>query len=363
MSKMSKMQGEWPVSSSPGQLGYYWCKLLWHKGKTFFLAGGLLVAWWMSEHYRHRELIGRLDQLIQQQGTVPPAFAACSPAPNSLAAGPIDPATQTAPPVTSVAAVPPATDPTAPTTPPPATDPTAPTTPPPVVPALAVIPASSASAMPASSATLAAPTTPTVEPHLPPANVAGPANGPLLAPGDRCQLEIVLRDASGRMETLPGLPQEHEYVIAPDGKLHLGRWGNVSVVGLTPEAAAAVVRRKLTAFTQVNGVAPSGEVWVRLLPLPPAAPVHILYDTPDGPRTASCSWRDGMTVFDAIAQTPELANHRIPPLFFLRRGSKTRDGNGPPLLVDWQAMTDRSDTRTNHRLQPGDCLDLRSSTR
>src|SRR4029077_20918463 len=82
--------------------------------------------------------------------------------------------------------------------------------------------------------------------------VSPPAH--IIEPPDVLVIEALLRDPRTKQtERLPVQPISGEFLVRPDGTVSLGVWGSVSVTGLTPDKAADAIRRKLAAFTQVNG--------------------------------------------------------------------------------------------------------------
>jgi polysaccharide biosynthesis/export protein len=217
-----------------------------------------------------------------------------------------------------------------------------------------------------------APSTPApAEPRPLPTSVVTPAGGTMSAtpaqviqPPDVLHVEVLLRDPrTGRTEPLPVQPISGEFLVRPDGHVGLGVWGFVRVAGLTPEKAVEEVRRKLTAFTQVNGTSSGTDrLHVTVQVKSNNSKVYYVFADVNGSGEQvfkfPCSGRE--TVLDAIAAVPGLAavaDRR--KIEVVRRGSS---GAADAVLpVDWAAIIQRGDTRTNYILQPGDRVHVTAS--
>jgi polysaccharide export outer membrane protein len=183
---------------------------------------------------------------------------------------------------------------------------------------------------------------------------SAPANA--IQPPDVLVVDVLLRDPrSGQTERLPVQPVNGEYAVRPDGTVSLGVWGSVRVAGLTPAQAAEEIRRRLAAFTQVNGT----DSRTANLAVTVAVKGHnsaayfVILDTPAGEQVTKLPFTGRETILDAIASVPGLAavaDRRT--IRVVRAGAAS--GPHQVLPVDWNAILTRNDTRTNHALKAGD---------
>jgi polysaccharide export outer membrane protein len=207
------------------------------------------------------------------------------------------------------------------------------------------------------------------EPGLLPPSVVVPAGGTaprdldksttpahVIEPPDVLVVDVVLRDPrTGQTERLPVQPINGEFAVRPDGTISLGVWGPVRVVGLTAEKAAAEVRRKLAAFTQVNGTNSRTENLIVTVELKAnnSKAYYVILDSGSGEQITRLAYTGRETVLDAVAAVPGLAavaDRRT--IRVVRQGAA-----GVPhqvLPVDWTAIIQHGDTRTNYALKPGD---------
>jgi polysaccharide export outer membrane protein len=146
----------------------------------------------------------------------------------------------------------------------------------------------------------------------------------------------------------------NEFLVRPDGTVSLGAWGTVPVAGLTPEAAADAVRRKLAAFLRVNGTdAPADSLVVSVEVK--TANSKVYYVITDGHGTGEQVLRQPLTgretVLDAVAAVPGLAAVAGTRTIHVARKGPAGD---QVLPVDWVAITQFGNTATNYQLLPGD---------
>jgi polysaccharide export outer membrane protein len=178
----------------------------------------------------------------------------------------------------------------------------------------------------------------------------------VIEPPDVLAIDVLLRDPrSGQSERLPVQPINGEFLVRPDGTVNLGVWGSASVTGLTPEKAAEVIRGKLAAFTQVNGTSSRIEslaVTVQVKANNSKA-YYIITDSGNGENVTRKTLDGTLTILDAIADVPGLvavADRRT-----IRVARKGAAGAANQVLpVDWTAIIQRGDTRTNYQLLPDD---------
>jgi polysaccharide export outer membrane protein len=178
----------------------------------------------------------------------------------------------------------------------------------------------------------------------------------LIEPPDVLVIEALLRDPRTRQtERLPVQPISGEFLVRPDGTVGLGVWGSVTVTGLTPDKAADAIRRKLAAFTQVNGTDAKTESLAVTVEVKAAnsKACYVITDFGNGETVTRLPLTGTETVLDAIATIPGLAAQADRRSICVVRQSPT--GGSPSVLpVDWNAIMFRGDARTNYALYPGD---------
>jgi len=211
---------------------------------------------------------------------------------------------------------------------------------------------------PAAPATSAQPS----EPNPLPPGLVVPASGQTpkpqstIEPPDVLTINAVIRDPrTGQSERLPVQPVNGDYLVRPDGTVSLGVWGAVRVAGLTPDRAGEEIRRRLGNFTQINGASSRTEnLSVTVQVKSNNSKVYYIMTDNAGReevRRMPSSGRE--TVLDAVAAVPGLAAA-------MERHTIRVARKGPPgapyqmLPVDWSAIIQRGDTRTNYILMPED---------
>jgi polysaccharide biosynthesis/export protein len=150
-------------------------------------------------------------------------------------------------------------------------------------------------------------------------------------------------------------PIAGDYLVRPDGTVGLGVWGSVRVAGLTTEKAADEIRRKLAAFTQVNGSSSRIETLAVTVALKASnsTVAYVITQARGKEEVHRLPLTGKETVLDAIASVPGLASIADRGTIHVFRmgpaGAVAQD-----LPVDWNAIFRRNDLRTNYQLMPGD---------
>lgn len=177
-----------------------------------------------------------------------------------------------------------------------------------------------------------------------------------IGPPDQLVINAVIRDPrTGQTERLPVQPINGEYLVRPDGTVGLGVWGAVKVGGLTSERAAEEIRRRLATFTQINGARSGTEnLSVSVEVKSNNSKVYYIFTDASGREEVMRMPLTGReTVLDAIAAVPGLA--AVADRRMIRVVRKGSPGSGLQTLpVDWSAIINRGDTRTNYLLRPDD---------
>jgi polysaccharide export outer membrane protein len=140
-----------------------------------------------------------------------------------------------------------------------------------------------------------------------------------------------------------------EHLVAADGKVTLGTYGRVRVVGMTMEEARAAVEAHLSQYLQ------DPQISLDVLGYNSKVFYVVTQGAGLGDRVTILPVRGNETVLDAIGQIQGLESNQSTRMWVARPGAN--NCNGDQLLpVDWVAVTQRGDTTTNYQLLPGDRL-------
>lgn len=140
-----------------------------------------------------------------------------------------------------------------------------------------------------------------------------------------------------------------EHLVAPDGKVNLGTYGRVRVVGLTIEEARGAIQSHLSAFLEDPQIA------VDVLGFNSKVYYVVTQGAGLGDQVAILPVRGNETVIDAIGQIAGLTSLQSTRMWVARPGGN-HCGGDQILPVDWLAITQRGDTATNYQLMAGDRL-------
>ena len=169
-------------------------------------------------------------------------------------------------------------------------------------------------------------------------------------------INAAIRDPrTGQTERLPAQPINGDYLVRPDGTVGLGVWGAVRVVGLTPDRAADEIRRRLANFTQINGASSRTENLVVTVEVKShnSKVYYVILEGNGGEDVKRMPSTGRETVLDAVAAIPGLA--AVADRRTIRVVRKGDSGVAHQVLpVDWPAIIQRGDSRTNYLLQPED---------
>ena len=138
-----------------------------------------------------------------------------------------------------------------------------------------------------------------------------------------------------------------EHLVAPDGRVTLGTYGSVSIVGLTKAQAKEAIEDHLTEFLD------DPEVAVDVFGYNSKVYYVITQGGGLGDKVFSFPSTGNETILDAIAQINglnEVSSKRI----WVARPGPGSDGCDQVLPVDWLAVTKRGDVSTNYQVLPGD---------
>ena len=140
-----------------------------------------------------------------------------------------------------------------------------------------------------------------------------------------------------------------EHLVAPDGKVNLGTYGRVRLVGMTIEEARAAIEAHLGQYLQDPQVA------VDVLGYNSKVYYVVTQGAGLGDHVVALPSKGNETVLDAIGQIQGLASNQSTRMWVARPGKN--DCHGDQILpVDWLAVTQRGESSTNYQLLPGDRL-------
>ena len=138
-----------------------------------------------------------------------------------------------------------------------------------------------------------------------------------------------------------------EHLVAPDGKVSLGTYGRVRVVGLTIEEAQAAVQAHLSQYLE------SPQISLDVLGYNSKVYYVVTQGAGLGDQVAILPARGNETVLDAIGQIQGLQSNSSTRMWIARPGHNETGGD-QILPVDWIAVTQRGDVSTNYQVLPGD---------
>lgn len=140
-----------------------------------------------------------------------------------------------------------------------------------------------------------------------------------------------------------------EHLVAPDGKVNLGIYGRVRIVGLTMEEAQAAIEAHLSQTLERPKIA------LDVLGYNSKVFYVVTQGAGLGDRVVILPARGNETVLDAIGQIQGLESNSSTRMWIARPGSN-HCGGDQILPVDWLAVTQRGDVKTNYQIMPGDRL-------
>jgi len=140
-----------------------------------------------------------------------------------------------------------------------------------------------------------------------------------------------------------------EHLVAPDGKVNLGTYGRVRVVGMTIEEAQAAVQSHLAAHLDNPRIA------LDVFGYNSKVFYVVTQGAGLGDQVVILPAKGNETVLDAIGQIQGLQSTSSTRMWIARPGYN-QCGGDQILPVDWLAITQRGDVKTNYQVLPGDRL-------
>lgn len=156
-----------------------------------------------------------------------------------------------------------------------------------------------------------------------------------------------LRVSLGQITGMQPIAGEH--LVAPDGTVNLGMYGRVRVAGLTVEQAKIAIESHLSQYLLNPTIA------VDVYAYNSKSYYVILQGAGLGDRALRFAVTGNETALDAVTELQGLSG--VSSLrMWIARPSRGRPTQQQVLPVDWNAITQNGDTRTNYQLLPGDRL-------
>ena len=140
-----------------------------------------------------------------------------------------------------------------------------------------------------------------------------------------------------------------EHLVAPDGKVNLGTYGRVRIVGTTIDEARAAIEKQLSQFLE------DPEIALDVFGYNSKVFYVITQGAGLGDQVNILPSKGNETVLDAIGQIQGLQSNSSTRMWIARPGYNEHGGD-QLLPVDWLAVTQRGDTSTNYQILPGDRL-------
>lgn len=151
-------------------------------------------------------------------------------------------------------------------------------------------------------------------------------------------------------------PVTESYLIRPDGTVSLGKYGSVSVSGMTVEKATEAIRKHLTDAARKNGEA-AGELLVKLEVVTVNSKVYyVIVAGAEGETVHRFACTGSETVVDALAKVQGLPASAARGNIWVARGERI-------FPVDWAGITEHGITATNYQILPGDRVYVKSATK
>ena len=140
-----------------------------------------------------------------------------------------------------------------------------------------------------------------------------------------------------------------EHLVTPDGKVNLGTYGRVRIVGMTIDEAQTVIQEHLSQFLE------DPEITLDVFGYNSKVFYVITQGAGLGDQVVILPSKGNETVLDAIGQIQGLQSNSSTRMWIARPGYN-KHGGDQILPVDWLAVTQRGDISTNYQIMPGDRL-------
>jgi len=140
-----------------------------------------------------------------------------------------------------------------------------------------------------------------------------------------------------------------EHLVAPDGKVTLGAYGRVCLVGMTIDEARQAIEQHLSQYFE------SPQVALDVFGYNSKVYYLVTQGAGLGDQVFRLPVKGNETALDAIAEIQGLPATSSIKMWIARPGFNEQGGD-QIMPIDWRGMTQRGDFRTNYQLMPGDRL-------
>lgn len=168
----------------------------------------------------------------------------------------------------------------------------------------------------------------------------------------RSELSQILTEVGVSVSLLQSIGAQQitgQHLVGPDGRVNLGTYGSVLVVGMTLEEVRAAVERKLSVKLE------QPEVFVDVLAYNSKVCYVITEGGGFGDNVTKLPIRGNETVLDAIAELGGISQVSSKKIW-IARPAPNGVGCEQVLPVNWVNITRGASTATNYQLMPGDRL-------
>lgn len=141
-------------------------------------------------------------------------------------------------------------------------------------------------------------------------------------------------------------PVSGEFLVRPDGTVSLGSYGSVPVSGLALDQTCAAVAKHLSAHA-MRGARPEVRATVGAAN---SKAFYVIRPTPEGDVVTKFPADGTATVASAVLEIDGLA------AFAAKGRVWVQSSTNAVREVDWNAITQKGDSKTNYKLQAGDRL-------
>ncbi len=148
--------------------------------------------------------------------------------------------------------------------------------------------------------------------------------------------------STGTTEQIAG-----QHLVGPDGRVTLGSYGSIPVVGLTKEETKQTIEAHLSHWLE------DPEVAVDVFGYNSKVYYIVTQGAGLGDNVYSFPSTGNETILDALAQIQGLTQVSSKRIWIARPG-KGRDGCDQIFPVDWQGITEVGNVTTNYQVLPGD---------
>ncbi len=166
------------------------------------------------------------------------------------------------------------------------------------------------------------------------------------------RLQNVAMDAelSVQLESIAPVEQiVGEHLVAPDGKVNLGSYGRIRVVGMTIEEATRAIEQHLAEHLE------KPKISIDIYGYNSKVFYVITQGAELGDQVIILPYKGNETALDAIGQIEGLSSVSSTQMWLAR--PTFRNETGPQVLpIDWSAITKQADATTNYQILPGDRL-------